>query len=190
LRWPGLIAMADAFLMFLIGLYAVRKGLFRDPRAHRDTFVVVIVFGAIVLAFGTDLLHLPPMQMPQMRVQWAYMSLLYRMLNEQFLGLAYASALVLLMAYTAAGQRVGDVLSYAGRMSLTTYVVQILILQVFLSPFGFNLTISHFAGLITAVAVFALQVVVGRWWMARFRYGPLEWLWRSATFAQWQAFKR
>src|SRR5678815_6014945 len=107
--------MANAFLMFLIGMYAVRKGILRDPRTHRDTLLIVIVFGLIVLAFGTDLLPLPALQMANLRVQWAYRSLLYRMLNEEFLGLAYAAALVLLVTYTAMGRRIGAILAYPGR---------------------------------------------------------------------------
>jgi uncharacterized protein len=187
---PGLIAMANAFLMFLIGMYAVRKGILRDPRTHRDTLLIVIVFGLIVLAFGTDLLPLPALQMANLRVQWAYRSLLYRMLNEEFLGLAYAAALVLLVTYTAMGRRIGAILAYPGRMSLTTYVTQVLILQIFLSTFGLHLTVTHFSGLIAAALVFTLQVFISRWWLGRFRYGPLEWLWRSATFAHWAPFKK
>jgi hypothetical protein len=34
---------------------------------------------------------------------------------------------------------------------------------------------------LTAV-IFAVQVLYSRWWMARFRFGPLEWLWRGATY--------
>jgi uncharacterized protein len=39
------------------------------------------------------------------------------------------------------------------------------------------------------VGVFALQIVFSRWWLARFRFGPLEWLWRSATYGRWQPFR-
>jgi uncharacterized protein len=186
----GLILMADAFLMFLIGLYAVRKGILVQPREHRDTLIIVILFGALVLLFGSGIVPLPPLHMENRRVQWAYGSLLYRFLNDEYIGLAYAAVLLLLIAYTAAGRRIGEILAYPGRMSLTTYVTQILILQIFLSTFGLHLTITHFWGLIAAAVVFTLQAIASRWWLGRFRYGPLEWLWRCATFAEWQAFRR
>jgi uncharacterized protein len=38
--------------------------------------------------------------------------------------------------------------------------------------------------------VFATQVVFSRWWIARFRYGPLEWVWRSMTFARVEPLRR
>jgi uncharacterized protein len=40
-----------------------------------------------------------------------------------------------------------------------------------------------------AVALFAVDALFSRWWLARFRYGPLEWLWRSATYARWQPLR-
>ena len=40
------------------------------------------------------------------------------------------------------------------------------------------------------VAVFALQVVASRWWLARFRYGPMEWLWRAATYLRLPPMRR
>jgi uncharacterized protein len=36
--------------------------------------------------------------------------------------------------------------------------------------------------MIPTVAVYAGQVWFSNWWMRRFRYGPMEWLWRSLTY--------
>jgi len=32
------------------------------------------------------------------------------------------------------------------------------------------------------LGVFAVQLVLSRWWLARFRFGPAEWLWRALTY--------
>jgi uncharacterized protein len=34
------------------------------------------------------------------------------------------------------------------------------------------------------VAVYAVQVVASRWWLGRFQFGPLEWLWRMLTYGE------
>jgi len=34
------------------------------------------------------------------------------------------------------------------------------------------------------VVVFAAQVACSHWWLARFRYGPMEWVWRGFTYRQ------
>jgi uncharacterized protein len=33
-----------------------------------------------------------------------------------------------------------------------------------------------------AVAIFAVQIVISRLWLRTFRFGPVEWLWRIATY--------
>jgi uncharacterized protein len=40
-----------------------------------------------------------------------------------------------------------------------------------------------------AVMIFAVQVVVCQWWLKRFRFGPVEWLWRSLTYLKWQPLR-
>ena len=40
------------------------------------------------------------------------------------------------------------------------------------------------------MVVFGLQIAFSRWWLARFRFGPAEWLWRSATYGRWQPMRR
>ena len=79
-----------------------------------------------------------------------------------------------------------------GKMGLTTYVVQSLCLLLF------AWYCRHFVGaaripltwvLGAAALLFAAQAIVAYGWMRRFRYGPLEWLWRSATYLQWQPLR-
>jgi len=40
-----------------------------------------------------------------------------------------------------------------------------------------------------AALIFGLEVLFCSWWMRRFRFGPLEWLWRSATYLKWQPMR-
>ena len=34
--------------------------------------------------------------------------------------------------------------------------------------------------------LFAVQAVFSRWWLGRYRYGPLEWVWRCVTYWRWE----
>ena len=38
--------------------------------------------------------------------------------------------------------------------------------------------------------VITLQVLFCHWWLGRFRYGPMEWLWRAITYWQLPAMRR
>ena len=40
------------------------------------------------------------------------------------------------------------------------------------------------ASLLIAFPLYALQVVFSNWWMSRFRFGPMEWLWRTLTYGK------
>ena len=37
---------------------------------------------------------------------------------------------------------------------------------------------------LSADLLYALQIAFSHWWLARFRYGPMEWLWRGFTYRQ------
>jgi uncharacterized protein len=94
---------------------------------------------------------------------------------------AYGAALLLLLR-TPPGAAVGRVLAPMGRMALTNYLTAtVLFLTV-----GAALGIDSFddapaiAGL--TVGILAVQALWSRWWLARFRYGPVEWLWRCLTW--------
>jgi uncharacterized protein len=38
--------------------------------------------------------------------------------------------------------------------------------------------------------VFALQLLLSRWWLSRYRYGPMEWAWRAFTCLQWPRMRQ
>jgi uncharacterized protein len=46
------------------------------------------------------------------------------------------------------------------------------------------------AVLATAVTFFALQVASSGWWLARYRFGPMEWLWRWLTYGERPVMRR
>ena len=75
-------------------------------------------------------------------------------------------------------------LAPCGRMSLTVYVSQSLYgVPMF---YGFGLGLFQGFGQVNALALglslWALQMFIARVWMRRYHYGPLEWVWRAATY--------
>jgi uncharacterized protein len=77
------------------------------------------------------------------------------------------------------------VLAPLGRMALTSYLMQSLICMSFFYDFGlgrWGMTRAH--QVLFVAVVYAAQIVFSHWWLARFRYGPMEWLWRGFTYRQ------
>jgi uncharacterized protein len=101
--------------------------------------------------------------------------------------LGYAAVLVAmtpLWAATGLGKR----LSAAGRMAFTNYVGASAVMAAIFQGWGLGLY-GHFMrpGMELFVLLgWALMLVCSPWWLARFRYGPLEWLWRCLTY--WRIF--
>ena len=56
---------------------------------------------------------------------------------------------------------------------------------------GMNLggEIGAATALLLAFVIFGVQVVAANVWLQHFRYGPLEWFWRCATFGKWQPIR-
>jgi uncharacterized protein len=74
-----------------------------------------------------------------------------------------------------------------GRMAITNYLMHSLILTTVFYGYGLGLygQVPRAAQMLFVIAVIGFQLWFSRWWLARFRFGPMEWLWRSLTY--WQA---
>jgi uncharacterized protein len=74
-----------------------------------------------------------------------------------------------------------------GRMALTNYVGQSVICSLVFHGTGTGLggTMGPTLYLPIGFALYAAQVVASRWWLERFSFGPLEWLWRMLTYGAW-----
>ncbi|MEO3869195.1 DUF418 domain-containing protein [Nonomuraea sp. B12E4] len=75
------------------------------------------------------------------------------------------------------------VLEPVGKMALTCYVSGTVVIALAGQVLSRDPTRWSVVGL--TVATLAVQVFFARWWLARYRYGPLEWLWRCLTWFRW-----
>lgn len=86
-----------------------------------------------------------------------------------------------------------DLLTPYGRMGLTNYEMQNVIGAVLFSAWGLGSTFGSMGAallFLLGLIIYTLQVIMSEKWMKRFLYGPLEWLWRSATYLKWQPFRK
>src|SRR5262249_9773424 len=105
-------------------------------------------------------------------------------------GLFYVSALALLSRRPGWSAWLAP-LATVGRMPLTNYLMQSVICTTIFHSYGLGLfgKVGPAAGLLLALAVFAAQVGYSRWWLGRFRFGPMEWLWRGMTYGRFPALR-
>ncbi|MDZ4769568.1 MAG: DUF418 domain-containing protein [Chloroflexota bacterium] len=83
-------------------------------------------------------------------------------------------------------------LAPVGQMALTNYLMHSLIGTTLFYGYGLGLydQLSPVLTVILVLLIFSAQGVVSRWWMARFRFGTIEWVWRSLTYGQIQPLRR
>jgi uncharacterized protein len=79
-----------------------------------------------------------------------------------------------------------------GRMAFTNYLAQSLILGWIFYGYGLGWfdRLSVTTAFAIGVAVYAAEAAFSAWWLGRYRYGPVEWLWRSAMYGAWQPMGR
>lgn len=83
-------------------------------------------------------------------------------------------------------------LAAVGRMALTNYLLQTILCIFIFYGFGFGLfgEVGRAGQWLIVLAVWAFQLLFSPWWLARFRFGPFEWLWRTMTYFRPQPFRR
>jgi len=96
-------------------------------------------------------------------------------------------SLAFLWADSSRLDRLKKALSGVGRMALTNYLGQSLIMSLIAGGYGMGLygKLTHLQLMGLAIGVFIALTVLSNWWLSRFRYGPLEWLWRCGTYWKW-----
>ena len=71
-----------------------------------------------------------------------------------------------------------------GRMALTNYLMHSIVCVTLSYGFGFGLWWRTGASraMMIALIIIAIQIPLSAWWLSRFRYGPVEWIWRRLTY--------
>jgi uncharacterized protein len=175
--------------MMLLGM-ALYKWGFLDGRRSARAYVLVAALGipvGLTLAwYGTVALERVRFAMPQRAFAdlWNYT-------GAVIASVGYAAAIVLAVKRGALS-RVRRALAAVGQMAFSNYLLQSVVTSVLFLGWGFGLAgrLDYAEQLLVVVAVWAGQLAVSPLWLARYRFGPAEWLWRSLTYWEWQPMRR
>ena len=174
-RWrysrPMAVVPDSNLVLFIIGLLAIRLGVFEKPRTRRKVILGMMVFGAV--SWVTQWFIVP--KLPG-SFEWT------GIISDQWLAFTYVGAVILLLEYRPQWKVRLAPFGIAGRMALTNYVIQAAVLSVLACGYGFALTIRPYLEIPASIVLFGSCVVFSAAWLARHAYGPLERLWRTATY--------
>jgi len=169
--------------VFLMGAWLHHRGVLRDPAAHRDWLAKGLAFcapAAFVLAI-TGTRWMADLDVTVLGPRLA-MAVTFSSLGNLFLCAVYGSGFLLLA--TRPDSRLPAWLAPAGCLALSNYLLQSLVFTTLFYGYGFGWwgEVPRAMQLLLAAGFFLLQVLLSRAWLARFDHGPVEWLWRKATY--------
>ena len=175
-------------VLFLLGMICWRLGVFTRPESRKRLIAGLMVVG-VASSFLVYLFPLGGPPPPQPNPDWPLLSTVVAMfrgnafglLHPGLLALTYMGIVLLLVAHNRAWLQRLSGFGWAGKMALTNYMMQVILLDVLGTPHGFNIKFPALLVFPAAIGLFVAQVYMSRWWLTRFRFGPLEWIWRSVT---------
>ncbi|MDR1919512.1 MAG: DUF418 domain-containing protein [Tannerellaceae bacterium] len=169
--------------LFLLGLYAGRKGLYADLQGKREWLKKGAAYGFMIglptsLLYAWSAMNAHPWGLTGHAVIYA--------VSVLPLSLAYISAICL--CYQAKRERkIFRLFAAAGRMALTNYLMQSVFGMILF--YGIGLGFGAKTGLVwvelLAAAVFGIQIVYSSFWLKYNHFGPLEWGWRMLTYGKY-----
>ncbi|MFE4264221.1 DUF418 domain-containing protein [Streptomyces sp. NPDC056883] len=168
---------------FLTGLYCGKRRLLADTGRHVARMRRICVLGTAVGLPGS--LFMAVAAGGALGPRWALLGTVVGMVTAPALTAAYVCGLLLFMK-TARGGRAALLLAPAGRMALTNYLSQSLVMALVFTAYGLALYDRLGAAVVVpgALLLYGSQLLLSAWLMARYRYGPVEWLLRAVTLAR------
>jgi uncharacterized membrane protein YeiB len=182
---PGEVGFATILVgMFLLGSWFVRSGIMENTRAHLPLFRKLAMYG-LPVGIGMGLIGstIAMQSVPGSQGADGYqLASGLLMLGNLPACLGYVG-LVIVMLHSGSVFSKIKVLGPFGRMALTNYLTQSVVGAVYYFGWGFgNFGASRVHQMAYVACLIVLQIAFSHFWLARFRYGPMEWLWRAITY--------
>ncbi len=114
----------------------------------------------------------------------------YNIIGGTIVALAHISV-IMMICKAGVLSRLTSRLAAIGRMAFSNYISHTVICSTIFYGYGFGLfnKFGRFQLMGFVLAIWIVQIVVSPLWLERFRFGPLEWLWRSLTYGKRQPFR-
>ena len=181
----------DVSAMFLLGLYVGKRRIFQQIDRHLSLVRWVMWIGLAVGAILNGIFistNVWPTWVPQ--AYRMFVAVGSRTIGAPALMLFYVSAIILLTRKESWYQRLAP-LANLGRSALSNYLLQSVICSLIFYGYGLGLygEVSPAWGLVLTLVIYYAQVQLSEWWLDRYQFGPMEWLWRTLTYGRRQPLR-
>ncbi len=177
-----IFTMPQIMLLFLLGALTAKMKWLKHVEQHR-THWRKILFTATLIGVPLNIFYalgaVEQAQSPTAAPSFVHM------LASSFIPILAAAyvALVALFSTSAIGKRLLIFFASAGRIALTNYITQSILMGTLLYGYGFALGsgLTQFQMLQIAMLIYAAQLMLSHIYLRNFSIGPLEFLWRKLS---------
>ncbi len=169
----------SVLVMFLLGLIIGRSGILQQPDVYRP-FLRRWMFPSLLIGLVFNVAFV---------IGWrehnSSLAAVGMHIGAPALSFFYASVILLNFERLRA-------LAPVGQMALTNYLTHSIVCTTIFYGYGFGLydQVTPLGQLALVVLIYGTQIIFSGWWMRRFRFGPMEWVWRSLTYGKAQPIRR
>ena len=180
----------DALAMMILGMALFKSGVLQGERSS------VFYIRLMVVGFSVGLLTNGYEVSRAITSNFSILNTFAQMQPTYHVGrlgmcLGYIGLLVWLSKIHAMTW-VAGLLANVGRMALTNYLMQSVICAFVFTGLGLSLVgeLNRASLYPVVIAIWIFQLCVSHWWLKRYRFGPVEWLWRALTYGERPPFQR
>jgi uncharacterized protein len=176
--------------LMLVGMGLYRLGLFSAKLRARAYATMVgggVFIGLPVVGYGIARYE---------RAEWSaeysfFLGSQFNYWGSLLVSLGWVGLVMLVCRRSVKGRLLRS-LGAVGQTALSNYILQTLICTTLFYGQGFGLFgyVDRVGQVAIVVVIWAVQLLVAPWWLHRFRFGPMEWLWRTLTYRRRQPFLR
>ncbi|MFX3622764.1 MAG: DUF418 domain-containing protein [Ectobacillus sp.] len=182
----NLIYLPETIGLFLLGLYCAKKQVFTRVPELNDK-LKKIQFAALLLTLPSWYKIIQ--YFIEADVYNSAKVFPYILASGKTLFVFYIVSMLRMMENPKWQQRLRP-FQYIGKMALTNYLSQTIITILAFGLFSAPSPLPLATGIIFCSVLFLLQIAASKWWLARFQYGPFEYIWRVGTYGKIMPFIR
>lgn len=175
--------------LMLVGMALMQWGVFAGTRSYRFYVRLILAgygLGLPLVAYGIHDMMAHDFDFLRQYVVSGH----FNYVGSLFVALGH-TGLVMLICKAGLLPWLTVRLAAVGRMALSNYLMHTIICTTLFEGWGFGLfgRLNRVELLGVVIAIWLMQLVVSPLWLRRFRFGPMEWLWRSLTYGRLHAFR-
>lgn len=192
-RWTDMVTMASSsfstvysmFFMFLLGVYFVKMEFFKNMEAKKaiwNRIWIIFAIAFLIIQGSTIIAAVNPFE----NTLWMNIASALEQNGGLTGSMFYMSTLSMLFLHVPQLRGALMVFTKVGRMSLTCYLLHSIIGTLLFLKYGAGL-VDHLqpAGtFFMAIGVYVFLVLFSTFWLKRFKYGPMEFIWRQLTYGK------